>query len=91
MKPSYQVVVQTCHFAVACALAQLAVTCGLSAWWGLGWTLVLALAKEFGFDTYWPVAWGGEHDSLADSAIDFSFYGLGLLVSITVFYFSGRL
>ncbi len=86
-QPPYQVVVQTCHFAVACAICQLPLTmsAAVSGWWGVGMAMAFAGAKEWGWDMVM------EPDTVAGSALDFSFYVLGCIVSSFVFWMAGRL
>jgi hypothetical protein len=89
--PSYQLVVQTCHFAVACALAQLAVTVGAPGRWGLLIVMIFALCKEFILDTLVPTSWGGEEDAWWGSFMDFLSYLAGFLVCGLVFWLTGTL
>jgi hypothetical protein len=84
-QPSYQACCQTAHFAVACAMAQLAITLSLPGFVGLLWTLGFAILKEWVYDLRI------EGDTIAGSALDFAFYLVGLSVSVFVFWLTGRL
>lgn len=80
--PSYtwyddpELVVQLSHFAWG-AFVVLAVSPHVGPWWPLGVGAVAAAVKEFGVDSWLPVAWGGEGDSWAGSALDFGMYLAG--------------
>ena len=87
-QPSYESVCQGLHFALGVLF-----TVAPSAVWGRGWvctmagflfTIVFATAKEAGFDTLWPVAWGGEGDSWADSWDDWRHYVLGAYTGLVI-------
>jgi hypothetical protein len=53
--------------------------------WPVSWAILVGLTavKEFWYDTYYSK---GEHDSLSDSIMDFSFYQLGAAASVLVLW-----
>lgn len=96
-QPSFQAVCQTCHFAVACAFAQLPVIFGHSAKWGLAFVPIWIFLKEWVWDYWIPVpktwwlSWIGEGDTWQGSLLDSTFYALGGLAMLAVFWWTGKL